>query len=169
MPDAKLIVVLRDPAERAVSHYHHNVRHGLESLSLMDALAAEESRLAPEWARIGHDPDHRAIALRRFSYVARGRYAEQLTRWRGHYLVEQFLVLRSDELFGTPVAAFDRICDFLGVARWQPPEFRNYSYVDALDGSYQPPPADVARVLADALAAPGAALHELLGDPFTWP
>ncbi len=79
---AKLIVILRDPVARAVSHYHHNVRHGLEPLGLADALAAEDERLDGAYQEVLDHPDSRALALRRFAYVGRGRYAEQLDRWR---------------------------------------------------------------------------------------
>ncbi|MGI9601804.1 MAG: sulfotransferase [Acidimicrobiales bacterium] len=169
LPDAKLIVLLRHPAERAISHYHHNVRHGLEPLDLAEALAAENDRLAPEWAQIRADPDHRAITLRRFSYVARGRYAEQLQRWQASFPIEQFLVMRSEDLFGSPRRALDEICDFVGVSRWYPPEFRNYSYVGSPDNSYQAPSVAIGRVLDEALQEPNEALREMLGPAFTWP
>ena len=45
VPGVKLIAILRDPVDRAYSHYRHSVRHGFEDLSLRDALQAEAERL----------------------------------------------------------------------------------------------------------------------------
>jgi len=168
VPTAKLIALLRDPVERAVSHYHHNVRHQLERLSLEDALRAESERLAPEWTHIEEDPDHRAIRLRRFSYVARGRYAEQLERWFASYPIEHVLVLRSEDLFAAPGDGLERITDFLGVERWHPPEFRNYSSVGGLDEAPAAPSHEALAFLRAALEAPNAALTDLMGPAFTW-
>lgn len=170
LPDAKLIVLLRDPVARAVSHYHHNVRHNLERLPLEQALAEEADRLAPEWERLAEEPDHRAIRLRRFSYVARGRYAEQLERWFASYDRDQFLVLRSEDLFGSPAESFDRVTDFLGVERWHPPEFRNYSYVGEAATTAGAPAASAEAVafLHEALDGPTATLTDLLGPDIVW-
>ncbi len=168
VPDAKLIAMLRDPAERAVSHYHHSVRAGLEDLDIESALRAEKSRLDGEVERALADPAYPALALRRFSYVARGRYAEQIERWLDHYPKEQLLVLRSEELFSRPAATFERILDFLELPVWQPPEFRNYSYRGGSDPDYPPPPPAVADFLDAELRAPNERLVELLGEEFRW-
>lgn len=104
IPDVKLIFVLRNPVDRAYSHYWHEVRLGRETLPFADALAAEPSRTASSWHQWRH-----------FSYRARGRYAEQL-----HPFVETFgpsniLVLVSERVFGSPRAELGRCLDFLGL------------------------------------------------------
>lgn len=66
-PDVRVVVTLRDPADRAWSHYWHNVARGKEPLMFADALIAEPERLA----RSDPDRDH-------YSYVDRGRYRRQL-------------------------------------------------------------------------------------------
>ena len=78
LPDARLIVMLRDPVRRAYSHYWHERDKRRESLSFADALDAEPLRIARDAQRLAQgeidsSPDHR-----RYSYLARGRYAEQL-------------------------------------------------------------------------------------------
>lgn len=168
VPDAKLIVMLREPAERAVSHYHHSVRNGLEDLDLVAALAAEEDRLEGEPERTAADERTKALPLRRFSYVMRGRYAEQLERWLRLYPRERVLVIRFDDFTVRPVETFERILGFLDLPPWQPPEFRNYSYVGATDGGYKPPPAEVAEFLFERFEKPNAALVDLLGEEFRW-
>lgn len=126
LPDAKIVVLLRDPVARAVSHYWDSVRSGLESLSLADALEAEPTRMAAELARIdrGEDP---SPMWRIGSYVTRGLYAEQLRRWLTWYPRDQLLLLRFDERQSDPAAVCARTLDFIGVdpahmprVDWQP-------------------------------------------------
>ena len=101
LPDARFVALVRDPAERAYSHYLHSVTYGVEPLSFADALDAEESRL--------RDGGH--TARRRYSYVARGRYAEQLARWHAAVGRERVIVLRTEDL----TARYGDILAFLGL------------------------------------------------------
>ena len=80
LPKAKLIALLRDPVSRAWSHYHHNLRLGLEPLSFADAIAAEPERLAGEAERLQADPTAVSFAHRHHSYLDRSRYGP---RWPG--------------------------------------------------------------------------------------
>jgi hypothetical protein len=114
------------------------------------------------------EPDYQAIPLRRFSYVARGSYAEQLERWLEVYPRRQLLVLRSEDLYAQPAETYRRILGFLDLPAWEPPEFRNYSFTGPFGGTYPDPPATVRRFLADRLAKPNRRLVELLGEGYRW-
>jgi Sulfotransferase domain len=168
VPHAKLIVLLRDPAARAISHYYLNVRIDHEPLDLEAALRAEDDRLGQGWPAACGPGDDREYAMRTFSYVARGRYAEQLDRWFAVFPRHQFLVLRSEDLFARPEATYGCILDFLELPRWEPPEFRNYTDYDALDGRYPEPPDTVREFLADRFVEPNRRLVDLLGGEFRW-
>ena len=114
LPAAKLIVLLRDPVERALSQYFHARRHGFEPLGLEEALAAEPDRLAGAEARLtaagSSDFSHQ-----KHSYVSRSRYERQLQRYESLFPRQQLLVLRSEDLFGQTEACWERIQDFLGL------------------------------------------------------
>ena len=103
VPDARLIFVLRDPVERAWSHYRYEVARGFETLDCAEAFATESSAVA--------DPDTatRQRNHRHFSYAARSRYAEQLVRLRAPFDPEQVLVIESERLFDEPRATMDRV------------------------------------------------------------
>jgi len=133
VPDARLIVLLRDPAERAWSHYHHVVRQGEEPLSFEEALAREEERLAGEADRIRRDGSYYSFAHRKYSYRSRGLYADQLSAWRAHFPLEQFLLLRSEDLFDAPAETWRRVTDFLGLSPSELPAQRRHN-------SYPHPP-----------------------------
>lgn len=129
LPSARLVVLLRDPVERAFSHFQHMTRLGFENLSFAEALAAEERRITPELTRMADEPTYFSHVHHRYSYLARGRYAEQIERWLEVYPRSSMLIVDSNELYTSPADCFARIQGFLGLSQWQPPGFRNYSYV----------------------------------------
>jgi hypothetical protein len=119
LPRAKCVALLRDPVARAWSHYHHNVRLGLESLSFVEALDAEPARLAGEAERMRADPTAVSFAHRHYSYLDRGRYGVQVARWRAA-VGDRLLLLRSEQLFDEPHRTFQRLLEFLELEPWRP-------------------------------------------------
>ena len=105
IPDASFIVILRNPVDRAYSHYWHEVKHGAETLSFEAALDKESERI-----REGFE------GRRHFSYVGRGEYATQLSRYFHLFPREQFLVLRFEDLAQNPDHLLGRCADFLQVS-----------------------------------------------------
>jgi hypothetical protein len=104
LPEAtRFVALLREPAERALSHYQFQRRKGRETETFARAIELEESRLvgAEETVRRGE----RSRPHRLFSYRARGRYAEQLARWFAAVDRERILVMESERMFGDPAAS----------------------------------------------------------------
>jgi len=123
VPDAKLVFLLRDPVERAFSHYHNNRRLGREPLDFEAALDAEDDRTLAEEDRLHADPMHVSKPHRLYSYRRRGLYAEQLLRWQACFPADQMLVVDSRRLFTDSAAVVAEVCRFVGVAPWQPRSF----------------------------------------------
>jgi Sulfotransferase domain len=162
VPHARLVVMLRDPIARAWSHYHHMVGLGHERLDFMDAVQAEAERTAPDLARLRIDSLHDPVALLRYSYVARGRYAEQLARWCARFPADRLLVVRSEDFFADPAREFRRIVAFLGLRPWAPADFVN---VSRQRRAVVPPTPEAARAeLAGRFASLNEDLAALLGD-----
>ncbi|MEM1056854.1 MAG: sulfotransferase domain-containing protein [Bacteroidota bacterium] len=164
VPEAKVVAVLRDPAERALSHYFHNRRKGREPLDILDAFRAEPERLAGEAERALADPAYESEMLMHFNYLSRGHYAEHLERWAEHYPQGQTLVLRSEDLFERPAEVFSQTLAFLGLEQWQPESFpvRN-------PGTNRREVADEVRAFLDDHYAPhNARLGAMLGPEFDW-
>jgi hypothetical protein len=104
-PAMKLILIFRDPVERAWSHWKMEYARGVETQPF--AWCIREGRV-----RVGEDltvPGHH----REFSYVERGFYGAQTQRLLNVFPREQVLLLRSDELRGAPERILGRVCDFL--------------------------------------------------------
>ena len=115
LPEAKLIVLLRNPVDRAYSHFQHEVRQGTEPLSFEAAIAAEPERLAGEEARILEDDTYISFTHQHYSYLGRGRYVEQLRRWLSLFPREQLLILQSEAYFRDPGAIVQQVTEFIGL------------------------------------------------------
>ena len=130
VPDARLVAILRDPVDRALSHYFHAVRWHNESRPIEEAFKDEEGAVNQQ-----EDPrayDEQQSDLVRHSYLRRGLYAEQLERWLQYFPPSQLLVLETRELTRSGPGGFHRVLDFLGLERKDPPrgEFNRGSYDD---------------------------------------
>ena len=163
VPHARLIVLLRDPVDRALSHYHHEVALGRETLPFEDALACEEERTRGEVERMLSNSAYFSDAWWNYTYLARGRYAEQLERWFASFPREQLLVLTSDELSDEPGAAYARVLEFLGTA---PHELDSFPRV--FDREYPDMKPQTRRMLAETFSEPNRRLYELLGRELDW-
>jgi hypothetical protein len=164
IPNARLIVLLRDPVERAWSHYRHEVAAGHEQLEFMAALEAEPQRLAgaEDAVRTGSAPEL-AERHRRFGYVARGRYAEQLARWFAVFPREQVLVLKAEDLFQDPAETWRVTQEFLGLPFARHDSFAAHNAQPSLGL-----PPEVRASLVETFREPNEELVSLLGPQFRW-
>jgi len=111
IPNTKIIILLRNPVERAISHYFLIKRHGLEDLSIEQALVQEEKRLSQAYA----NNDFKDPAFRLYSYQARGLYLEQIKLYQQYFNDSQILILNSEYLFENPKNALEQVFSFLAV------------------------------------------------------
>lgn len=163
IPTAKLIVVLRNPVDRAYSHYQHEVRKGRETLPFEKAVELEPERLAGEWEKIKKDPGYISFALQHFSYLTRGSYAEQLERWFKVFPRDQFLILSSDELNQEFATTFERLLVFLGLS---PKELASPKRSNV--GTYQKMSDKTRERLLELFQSQNQDLENLLGRKFGW-
>jgi len=163
LPEARLIALLRNPVERAFSHYQHEVAFGREPLSFEEAIDREDERMRGELEHMLRDPSYFSHAWWNYTYVARGRYAEQLERWFAAFPREQLLVLLADELAADTPGTYRRVLDFLGAEAQDLDSYprifdRDYADMD---------PATRAR-LDELFAEPNRRLAALLGHDLPW-
>lgn len=147
-PALKLIVILRNPIDRAWSHWKMTTRRGEESLDFSTAIRTEDER-----CREAAPAQHRF-----YSYIDRGRYASQLRRLREFFPEEQILVLRNEELRADAQVVMDRVSGFLGV---DPAPVRQRPLRSSEDGTAMS--AADREFLAQAFSAELDALEEMLG------
>ena len=115
IPHARLIVLLRNPVDRAYSFYHHQLRRGVESLSFEQAIESEEERLCGELEKMMDDENYFSFNRQYYSYLSRGIYVDQLKNWIKFFPREQMLILESEHLFTDPISIFNKIAGFLNI------------------------------------------------------
>lgn len=161
MPEVKLIAVLRNPTERAISHYFHERRQGLEPLPILEALCAEEERLKDTIER----EDFKSYQYIHYSYKSRGMYYDQLEKYYNVFSANNILVLDSEVLFMAPREALRRICEFVGID----PEYKFANLKPVNVGKNR---ADVDPEVYDYLDSyfcpHNKELYELIGQDFAW-
>lgn len=123
-PKVKLIVLLRNPVDRAYSHYHHSVRLGRTTLSFEDSIDREAALLHGERERFTRDETYKSDKYWFFSYLSRGRYLEQLRIWMDVFPRESFLILRSEDFFADPAHLMQDVFQWLGLPAHQLQEYR---------------------------------------------
>lgn len=168
VPDAKVIVCLRDPVDRALSQFHAARRRGREPLETFEeALAAEPARLGPEVPRIEADPGYHSRPFHVWAYLASGRYADQLERWLPHFPPEAFLFVSFErDLVSDPVGGLRRIQAHLGL---EPYANRELPTLNMNSGSYERMDDGTRARLVEEFRAPNRRLTELIGIDFGWP
>jgi hypothetical protein len=126
VPEARLIALLRNPVERAYSHYHHQAaKSRLENRTFEEAIGLKgtgETRQAWQLGEEGETPgrENRAGGLDEDSgYLSRGVYVDQLLRWSELFGKEQILVLKSEDFFEHQWANLKTAFEFLGLPEWE--------------------------------------------------
>jgi hypothetical protein len=109
-PTMNIILILRDPVQRALSHYNHAIAHQQENRSLTAALLLEKYRLwrdRKNWAWTS--------SLRRHSYLDRGYYGRQLNLLLRYFPAQQICVVRTSDLRDQHASTLHRVYHFLGL------------------------------------------------------
>jgi hypothetical protein len=146
VPDARLLYLVRDPVQRAVSQWRHHVRDGTERRSIEDAVLDRESQ-----------------------YLARSRYAERVAPLLEHFGREQLLVVVQERLLADPRAELRRVYAHVGAD----PTYWDDALAERVhvgEGPDQPADPRLAKAVWDAVDDDVARLRELIDDPLPqWP
>jgi hypothetical protein len=163
MPRVRLITLLRDPVERAYSHWKERRTEGREPLGFAEALAAEPERTAGERDRLIADPALFSEPYDWHTYRARGRYLEHLEPWLELFPREQMLFLPSETLYRDPAGSYAEVLRFLGLP---PHDLGRYEVFN--DRKSSPMDPAVRAELVEYYRPHNEALSRRLGLRFDW-
>ena len=164
LPDVRLIAMLRDPVERAYSHYQQEYARGFEdSDSFERALDLEPGRLAGERERMLADPRYDSYSLQHHSYMARGDYIDQIHAWLEHFPAERLLIVHAERFFADPREGVEQAQRFLGLEPAGLPEYRKHNA-----RSYAAMAAATRERLNERFAEPNRRLYAHLGVALRW-
>ena len=162
IPKVKVIALLRNPSDRAISHYfHNNKRERREKLDIMEAFETEEKRLE----KVLLEKDYKSNIFRNFSYKRRGHYKEQLDRYFNYFSKDQILVLNSQSFFSNPHDTLMEVFNFVGVN----PNFKVKNLKPKNIGRKKESVSiEVYNYLNDYFKPHNEALYKLLNQDFNW-
>lgn len=162
LPGVKLVALVRNPVDRAYSHYHHEHRLGYETSSFEEAIALEEERTVGEADRIRKDPSYYSYSHQHWSYLARGHYLDQIEHWTRWIDRDQLYILIQEELRADPVRALAGVAKFLGFPAWRPQE------LEPAPSAYPPLPPKLRKRFAQAFSFSNDRLAKYLGRDLGW-
>jgi Sulfotransferase domain len=162
LPDVKLIVLLRDPVDRAYSHYQHMRFEGLERCDTFEeALDREAARLEGEVEKILTQPGYESYHHRHHAYTTRGVYAEQIEHLQSLFPPDRLLVL---DFLADPSAGLQAVLSFLGLGPFEAPiDLKAHNA-----GRYADMEAGTRERLVAFFAPHNERLYGLLGVDFGW-
>ncbi|MCY7383956.1 MAG: Wzt carbohydrate-binding domain-containing protein [Microcoleus sp. CAN_BIN18] len=162
-PDVKLIVMLRNPVQRAWLHYNLEVAVGCEKLDFEKAIASEGDRLKGEIEKIKTDDGYYSFNHQHYSYLSRGIYVEQIKNWLDYFPKEQLLILKSEDFQKDSGKVFSRVLDFLDINASAVKEYQSNSAED-----YSNMPKAIEQELIGYFEPYNRELSELLKEDFSW-
>lgn len=149
--ELKLIMILRNPVERAISHYWMEFNRKQENLPILDAFRSEDQRLSTG------DP----YELRHHSYLARGRYHEQLDTIYSFFAQERVFLCKLEDLAARTNEVIRDISTFLGVRKRTSGKPLPFLF----RGQYASPSPDVVAYLKEYFEPHNKALTEKYSIP----
>ena len=159
-PNTKLILVLRNPIDRVVSHYYMEKRHGQHGRSLEEVIAKEKTILK----KMENNPKANAKLLEPArGYLSFSLYVYFLKKWIKFFPKERFLILQSEEMYERPEATMKQVFEFLELPDYQINEYRKYC-----PGSYSPIDKNTRETLSELFRPHNQRLENYLGRQFNW-
>lgn len=163
-PQIKLIVILRNPIDRAISAYHHAVKDQGELRCLENAID-EEIKILQNY----NDPLEIMATKYKFvqhlepRYVVWGLYYYFLKNWLEFFPKNQLLILHSDDLFQNPELTTNQVFEFLGLPSYYLKQYSKYTA-----GNYQKIDPQLHQKLSDCFREHNEKLESYLNIKFNW-
>ncbi len=156
------MVILRDPVDRAYSHYNFSNRKipASKQIDFYTALTRENED------RILADVDMLSPESKRFSYKTRGLYAKQLTVWFELFPRENFFIIETGKLKSQPEHVLKQLFDFLGLSKKDSIEFNQFAHHNK--NTYPEMTHEEHEYLTGYFKDPNQTLFTLLGKSYPW-
>ncbi|WP_434811380.1 sulfotransferase family protein [Microbacterium sp. bgisy189] len=163
LPGVRLLMLLRDPVERAYSAHSHERARGFETETFERALELEEERTHGEREKMLADPTYVSFHLQHHAYLARGRYIEQIEALEAAVGPGRLHVVDSQEFFTRPEETFAGVLDFLGLPPHDGITFERHNARDR-----NPMKSDMQQRLLAKFDETDARLARWWGRPLSW-
>ena len=163
VPNAKIIVMLRNPIDRAYSHYNMEKANNKETLSFDDAIDNESKRLQGEFEEMLNNQNNSGRNYPHRAYVKSGEYIDQIKRWHKYYPKENFLYINSEEFSKNPSRVYSEVLSFLQLS-----SFKLSHYKKIRKREYEQMNSSTREKLKNHFSPFNKQLYEYLGIDFGW-
>lgn len=164
LPEIKIIILLRNPVERAFSQYFKTMKLGREPLTFDQAIEEENKRLEGEWESMSKEENYYSEKYHNYSYLTAGMYIDKLKPWFDTFNDDQILILQSEDLYDDPQGIFNDTLKFLNLPSYKLPKFERYNFYEdkpMLDDNTR-------KKLDDFFRLHNERLYKFLGRNFHW-
>ncbi|MGB0430528.1 MAG: sulfotransferase domain-containing protein [Bacteroidia bacterium] len=162
-PNIKLIFIVRDPVQRALSNYFHSLRYGYEQLAINEAFDRPMLVFEQEFEKMKTTPNYHSYEYHTHGYVYKSFYAKQLKLWLQHFNANQILVLENNEMLNQPQKVYNQVLKFLNL-----PEFTLTQFGKHNVGKTQKVSDEFINQLKAEFKQPNQEFFDLVGRKFDW-
>lgn len=164
-PNAKFIVLLRNPVDRAYSHYLMIVKHDQENQPFEDVIIKEKEKIKEYYNKMLNDENYYNDLYFRHGYLDRGIYVDKLKRWMSVFPKKQFLIIQSEEFFRNPSEIYNQVLEFLELPKLELGEYKQYRKQDYTKSDID---SSLRKQLEEYFEPHNQRLYEFLGRRFNW-
>ena len=164
LPNSKIIILLREPKQRALSQYKHQIRSKEEQYGFTEALEREFNIMDEEYEKILANPKYFSKSFRNYSYLKRGLYCEQIKNWLQYFKLENLFISSSESFFKDPNKICNKIFCFLEIERF--PVDINDKYNQSVNKYLVQ--RQTMELMDDYFRKPNQLLFDLLSCSFEW-
>jgi hypothetical protein len=123
----KLILLLRNPVDRAFSHYIRKMKNGSEKLSFEEAIEQEKSRIEGEQEKMEKNEKYYSPIYHSLAYITTGLYVIRLKHWLKYFSMKQILILENGEFLRDPEKVYNQAIEFLDLPTWKLSKYKKFS------------------------------------------
>ncbi len=164
IPKVKLIILLRNPVDRAYSHYNQQVKNGRQTLSFEDAINVEQQLVKTgEFKNILNKGNYDIYNFVSLSHLVSGIYVDQIKSWMDVFPRGQSLIIHTQDLEEDPDKILSQIFEFLNLSKYK---IKNLERKNV--GKYHDMNIKTRNFLIEYFKPYNKKLYEFLGKNFDW-
>lgn len=163
VPNAKIIVMLRNPVDRAYSHYNMEKANYNEELSFEEVIEQENTRIAGEFEKMLKNENNSGVNYPHRAYIKSGEYLDQIKRWMEYYPKGQFLFIKTEEFNKDPSGIYHQVLKFLGLPPHELPVYEKIR-----KRKYEKMNSETRKKLLEYFKPFNEKLYEYLEKNFHW-
>lgn len=165
LPNCKFIVLLRNPIDRAYSHFNMNTQNGYEYMTFEKAIKSENERIKGRYQKMIKNNNYYSWDYDLFAYLDQGIYVDKLAKWFEIFPKDQFLLIQSEDFLRNPSKIYQKTLRFLNLAKWEPDTFTFFKKRSYKGNKIEP---TLRKELKDYFQPHNERLYQLLDTRYDW-